>query len=95
MDTKSTQVERVIQLGEVIARHGIRAAGVELLLLAHDARDAGVSPVLIDVMVDEDAPDVARARAFVLVGLRMSMLGALDSPITPQVEQSSRVLSAR
>lgn len=105
MDTTRTQVQRIIELGEVIARQGISSAGVDLLLLAHDARDAGVSPVLIDVLIDEQAPEVARARAFVLVGLRLSVMAAgegsalesssVEGSTTERVELSFPVPSAR
>jgi len=94
MDTPTKQAERIIRLGEVIARQGVGAANVDLLLLAHDARDAGVEPILIDVMIDEAAPAVVRERAFALVGSRMvsrqlaasvgtvsQVSGALSSPV--------------
>lgn len=71
MDTPTKQAERIIRLGELIARRGVGAANVDLLLLAHDARDAGVEPVLVDVMIDESIPAVVRERAFALVGSRM------------------------
>lgn len=74
MDTQLTSAERIIRLGEVIARNGIAAVSVDLLLLAHDARDAGVEPVLVDVMIDESMPEVVRERAFVLVGSRLVCL---------------------
>lgn len=71
METSTKQAERIIRLGEVIARQGLGATGVDLLLLAHDARDAGVEHVLVDVMIDETIPWVVRERAFALVGSRL------------------------
>jgi hypothetical protein len=54
-------------LDAVLATRGIDADPVQLLLLAHAARDLGVSQVLIDVMVDEAQPEVARIRAYARV----------------------------
>ncbi|MBU6245393.1 MAG: hypothetical protein KGP12_09275 [Actinomycetales bacterium] len=53
---------------------GIDADRVALLLLAHQAQDLGVSRVLIDVMVDEDAPEPARLRAYGRVSSRTCAL---------------------
>lgn len=58
---------RLSALGEAIERCGITADPVALLLLAHEASDRGVDPILVDVMVDEDEPAVARVRAFARV----------------------------
>lgn len=69
-----TTIDRLLDLGELISRQGVAAASVELLLLAHDAHDAGVEQVLIDVMVDEEAPDMVRERAFGLVACRLAAL---------------------
>lgn len=64
MNTNAAQLDRIIRMGEVIARDGIAATGVDVLLLAHDARDHGVDEVVINVLVDEGAPAVVRERAF-------------------------------
>jgi hypothetical protein len=69
-------IDRLIHLGESITMRGVTAANVELLLLAHDARDLGIEAVLVDVMIDEDAPVVVRERAFALVAARMAALPA-------------------
>lgn len=74
-------IDRLIHLGESINERGIAAADVELLLLAHDARDLGVEPVLVDVMIDDDAPAVVRERAFGLVAARMAARVAA-APVT-------------
>lgn len=76
MTTPVAQTARLIHTGEVIARQGVSAASVDLLLLAHDARDLGVEPVLVDVMVDENAPPVVRTRAFSRVAAAMAALGS-------------------
>ena len=51
-------------LGYAIEADGITADPTSLALLAHAARDLGVSEVLVDVMTDEQAPSVVRVRAF-------------------------------
>ena len=71
--TTATSVSR---LTEQVATSGIDADRIELLMLAHQAQDLGVSRVLIDVMVDEDAPDVVRLRAFGRVSSRAWALAA-------------------
>jgi hypothetical protein len=59
------------RLSERVLADGIDSDRVNLLLLGHDALEAGVSPILIDVMTDEDAPEVARVRAFGRVSARL------------------------
>ncbi len=89
-----TTIDRLLDLGEVITRHGVAAVTVDLLLLAHDARDAGVEEVLVDVMVDEDAPDMVRERAFGLVACRLSAL-TWSGSVSEMDGLSSRVGAAR
>ncbi len=67
MNTNAVQLDRIIRMGERIAQDGIDAAGMDLLLLAHDARDHGVDDVIITALVDEVAPAVVRERAFARV----------------------------
>lgn len=67
-------LDRLSQLGDTITTRGVAAVDVELLLLAHDARDRGVEPVLVDVMVDLEAPSVVRERAFARVAARLTCL---------------------
>lgn len=64
MKTTTTTLET---LGYSIEARGISADPVSLSLLAHAARDLGVNDVLVDVMVDEQEPAVARVRAFARV----------------------------
>lgn len=89
-----TTIDRLLDLGEVITRHGVAAVAVDLLLLAHDARDAGVEEVLVDVMVDEDAPDMVRERAFGLVACRLAAL-TWSGSVSELDGLSSRVGAAR
>ena len=97
MRTTSAQAERIIRVGEVIARNGIAAAAVDVLLLAHDARDLGIDAVLVDALVDESAPEVVRQRAFVLIGMRMASISGqtTDGAVMPSAAaQSFRVAAA-
>lgn len=57
----------VTALGEAIDRYGISADPTGLNRLAHEARDRGVDSLLVDVMIDEYEPPVARVRAFARV----------------------------
>ncbi|HAN72196.1 MAG TPA: hypothetical protein DCQ36_11510 [Actinobacteria bacterium] len=97
MTTPAAQIDRLIHTGEVIAREGIPAADVDLLLLAHDARDLGVEPILIDVMVDEDAPAVVRIRAFARVSSAMAHLvvKADRRPVTDAAPRRELAATAR
>lgn len=74
-------------LTERVASAGIDADRLQLLMLAHRAQDLGVSGVLIDVMVDEAAPAVARLRAYGRVASRAC---ALDGA-RPQSKPMSHV----
>ena len=80
MNATAAQLDRIIRMGEVIARNGIAAAGVDVLLLAHDARDHGVDEIVIDVLVDETAPAVVRERAFGRVA--SALISTLDRQST-------------
>lgn len=55
---------RLATLTERIGRDGVTADPTSLLLVAHTARDLGISPVLVSVLVDDAEPDVVRERAF-------------------------------
>jgi hypothetical protein len=59
-------------LGYAIEADGITADPTSLALLAHAARDLGVNEVLVDVMIDDSAPAVARVRAFARVSSRVA-----------------------
>ena len=45
---------------------------MNLLLLAHTARDLGVNELLVSLMVDEDEPEVARIRAYARVAVQVA-----------------------
>ena len=76
-------------LDTAVATRGIDADPVRLLLLAHAARDLEVNGVVIDVMIDEGQPEVARIRAYA----RVSSAVAAHGPITPTVP-GGKVLQA-
>ncbi|MFM8894055.1 MAG: hypothetical protein ACKOE2_01460 [Actinomycetales bacterium] len=79
--TPSTvSIAAVSRLTDRVASSGIDADRLQLLNLAHDARDLGVSSVLIDVMVDEQAPIVARLRAYGRVSARACALSPAGRP---------------
>jgi hypothetical protein len=61
-------------LGRTIAELGIDADPQGLHVLADTAHDAGISTVLTDLMVDTQAPTVARVRAFSRVACAVSAL---------------------
>lgn len=71
MNTTLTAIE---DLGYAIETHGITADPASLSLLADAARELGVKPVLVDVMVDDFAPPVARVRAFARVSSSVAAL---------------------
>ena len=68
MDTTthhSTTVDELSRLANIIDRHGLGGALPGALeRLARRAEAAGVSPTLTGVLVDDQAPEPARARAF-------------------------------
>jgi hypothetical protein len=79
--TPSTvSIAAVSRLTDRVASNGIDADRLQLLNLAHDARDLGVSSVLVDVMVDEHAPIAARLRAYGRVSARACALAPVGRP---------------
>lgn len=70
-DTHTTKA-RLSTLDYAVEAEGISADPVNLLLLAHTARDLGVNEVLVSVMVDEDEAEVARIRAYSRVSVAVA-----------------------
>ncbi len=61
------------RIGRSIDERGLAAVpSAELLAVAHTARHLGGSSVLADVLADATEPDVARVRAFGLLGYAFS-----------------------
>jgi hypothetical protein len=58
-------------LARAIAVEGIGAHTPELSGVAGAARQAGISPVLVEVLLDEHAPAVARERAFGMIATQL------------------------
>jgi hypothetical protein len=68
----NTASARLASLDYGIEAGGISADPVSLLLLAHEARDLGVSELLVSLMIDEDQPEVARIRAYARVAVQVA-----------------------
>jgi hypothetical protein len=69
-----TSTARIKSLDFMLEADGIAADPVNLLLLAHTARDLGVNELLVSLMVDEDEPEVARIRAYARVAVQVAGL---------------------
>lgn len=67
-----TDAARLTALDFRLEAEGIGADPVNLLLLAHTARDLGVEELMVSVMVDEDAPEVVRVRAYARVAVAVA-----------------------
>lgn len=80
MNTTPTSIET---LGYAIESNGITADPIALKLLADDARDLGVKGLLVDIMIDDLEPPVARVRAFARVS---SCVAALRDETTTNTE---------
>jgi hypothetical protein len=76
--------ERLEDLAHALATDGIGPHEVGLRLTARWGRAAGVSTVLVDLLTDPKAPEVARMRAFGKVA------AALAAPV-PVAERALRV----
>lgn len=76
----NTTLDSLNTLGYAIESNGITADPITLNLLANDARDLGVKEVLIDIMVDDSAPSVARVRAFARVSSTVAASGYVSTP---------------
>ena len=82
--TTTTTMATITSLDYGIEAQGIEADSVNLLLLAHTARDFGIDELLVSLMIDETEPEVARIRAYSRVApqvssrLRTSGFGVVD-----------------
>jgi hypothetical protein len=70
--TTHTTTARIKSLDLVLEAKGITADPVNLLLLAHTARDLGVNELLVSIMINEDEPEVARIRAYSRVAVQVA-----------------------
>ena len=62
----------LMDLSERVARGGISADPRGITELAETAQRLGIRPVLVDVLLDEAQPEVARLRAFTRVSCAVS-----------------------
>lgn len=67
-----TTTARIASLDYLVEARGIAADPVSLLLLAHTATDLGVNEILVNLMVDEHEPEVARIRAYARVAVQVA-----------------------
>ena len=81
--TTHTTSARLKSLDTVL--EAITADPVNLLLLAHTARDLGINELLVSIMIGEDEPEVARIRAYsrvaVLVANRLHEQESTTTPV--------------
>ena len=59
-------------LANGIASNGMRAHEESVAAFARRAAQVGLSPTLVDVVVDRSAPEAVRQRAFGLLALRLA-----------------------
>jgi hypothetical protein len=74
MNRSLSPITATTRLTAQVVEGGLDTDRIGLLLLAHQAQDLGISPILIDVMVDEHAPQPARLRAYGRVSSRYCAL---------------------
>lgn len=67
-----TTTARIKSLDYRVEAGGIDADPVNLLLLAHTARDLGINELLVSLMVDEAEPEVVRVRAYGRVAVQVA-----------------------
>jgi len=71
---------KISELDTQLEVGGIAADPVNLLMLAHTARDLGVSDILVNVMIDEHEPEVARIRAYAKVAVAVARRQMFSGP---------------
>ena len=77
-----TTTARIKSLDYRVEAGGIDADPVNLLLLAHTARDLGVNELLVSLMVDEAEPEVVRVRAYARVAVQVAARLREESGVT-------------
>jgi len=84
MDT----IARTIQsLAHRIASEGFGDDSLDLLVVAHAARDQHVNEILVQVMIDDQEPEVARERAFAMVARTICSASDRDRNLAEPVER--------
>ena len=79
-------------LAEDLASHGLVGHEAAVAAVSRAARSAGLSPVLVDVLADADAPEVARLRAFGMLTARLAGVAGRvpnEAALRPVVRQAA------
>jgi hypothetical protein len=81
-------IARTIQLlAHRIESEGFGDDSLDLLVMAHAARDLHVNEILVQVMIDDREPEVARERAFAMVARAMDSATDLDLILAERIER--------
>ena len=86
-----TTAQTINALAGRLLDHGFGDDSLDLLVIAHAARDLGVNDILVQLMIDDQQPEVARMRAFARVSSAIS--SRLDAG-GPEITPRSRELAA-
>ena len=89
METNMETISSTIHsLALSIDADGFGDDSLDLLVMAHAARDLGISEILVQVMIDDLEPKVARERAFAMVARLMASVSDLDSVVVDRTERT-------
>ena len=92
METNMETISSTIHaLALSIDAEGFGDDSLGLLVMAHAARDLGISEILVQVMIDDLEPEVARERAFAMVARLMASVSDLDSVVVDRTERTLAV----
>ncbi len=92
METNMETISSTIHsLALSIDAEGFGDDSLDLLVMAHAARDLGISEILVQVMIDDLEPEVARERAFAMVARLMASVSDLDSVVVDRTERTLAV----
>jgi hypothetical protein len=81
-------IARALQLlAHRITCEGFGDDSLDLLVIAHAARDLHVNEILVQVMIDDHEPEVARERAFALVARSISSASDRHRNLAETVER--------
>ena len=67
----TTRIIELRSLSATLEGATLQQRAADLWAIAREAESAGVSPTLVDVLLDDAAPDVARMRALAVIGSRL------------------------
>jgi hypothetical protein len=81
-------IARTIQLlAHRIDSEGFGDDSLDLLVVAHAARDLHVNDILVQVMIDDREPEVVRERAFSMVARAMASASDLNMIVADRIER--------